>query len=60
MTGGGYMHHFTLRKMKLKQPAELAGLIEQFIINATKPSGIAPKQRPLESSQQEYLSCRVK
>ena len=51
MTGGGYMHHFTLRKMKLKQPAELAGLIEQFIINATKPSGIAPKQRAPRGSR---------
>ena len=51
MSGGGYMHHFTLRKMKLKQPAELAGLIEQFIINATKPSGIAPKQRAPRGSR---------
>ena len=25
MKTGGYMHHFTLRKMKSKQPQELAG-----------------------------------
>ena len=33
MSSGGYMHHFTLRKMKNKQPDSLANLIEKFIIN---------------------------
>ncbi len=51
MNAGGYMHHFTLRKMKLKQPFELSSLIEKFIINPAKPSVIAPKQRAARGSR---------
>ncbi len=51
MSTGGYMHHFTLRKMKLKQPSELGTLIEKFIINASKPSIIPPKQRAARGSR---------
>jgi hypothetical protein len=51
MSTGGYMHHFTLRKMKLKQPIELATLIEKFIINSNKPSSISPKQRAARGSR---------
>lgn len=48
---GGYMHHFTLRKMKLKEPFELGSLIEKFIINPVKPTPIAPKQRAARGSR---------
>lgn len=51
MTSGGYMHHFTLRKMKLKQPFELAGLIEKFIIDPSNPDVVAPKQRAARGSR---------
>lgn len=51
MSSGGYMHHFTLRKMKLKKPFELGALIEKFIINPTKPTVIAPKQRAARGSR---------
>ena len=51
MTTGGYMHHFTLRKMKNRQPAELGSLIEKFIINTDKPSAVAPKQRAARGSR---------
>ncbi len=51
MTSGGYMHHFTLRKMKNRQPSELSTLIEKFIINADKPSSVAPKQRAARGSR---------
>ncbi|MBS0620951.1 MAG: hypothetical protein JSS61_05795 [Verrucomicrobia bacterium] len=51
MTSGGYMHHFTLRKMKNRQPAELGTLIEKFIINSDKPSVVAPKQRAARGSR---------
>jgi hypothetical protein len=43
MKSGGYMHHFTLRKMKIKQPQELAAIIE--------PTVIAPKQRAARGSR---------
>ena len=51
MSSGGYMHHFTLRKMKLKQPYELAALIEEFIIDPKKPNAVAPKQRAARGSR---------
>jgi len=51
MKSGGYMHHFTLRKMKSKQPQELAAIIERFVINSDRPSIIAPKQRAARGSR---------
>lgn len=51
MKSGGYMHHFTLRKMKHKQPQELAAIIEKFIINSDKSTIIAPKQRAARGSR---------
>jgi len=51
MKTGGYMHHFTLRKMKHKQPHELASIIERFVLNADKPGVIAPKQRAPRGSR---------
>lgn len=51
MSSGGYMHHFTLRKMKNRNPSELSALIEKFIINADKPSSVAPKQRAARGSR---------
>jgi hypothetical protein len=51
MSTGGYMHHFTLRKMKNRDPSELGSLIEKFIINTEKPSAVAPKQRAARGSR---------
>lgn len=51
MKSGGYMHHFTLRKMKIKQPQELASIIEKFVLNSDKPSITAPKQRAPRGSR---------
>lgn len=51
MKSGGYMHHFTLRKMKYKQPQELSSIIERFVINADRPTVIAPKQRAARGSR---------
>ena len=51
MTSGGYMHHFTLRKMKNRQPSELGAIIEKFVINTEKPSVVTPKQRAARGSR---------
>jgi hypothetical protein len=51
MSTGGYMHHFTLRKMKHKQPTELSSLIEKFIISPDRPGTVAPKQRAARGSR---------
>lgn len=51
MKSGGYMHHFTLRKMKYKQPNELAAIIERHVLNSDRPNIIAPKQRAARGSR---------
>lgn len=51
MNSGGYMHHFTLKKMKYKQPGELGAMIEKFIINADRPGMVAPKPRAARGSR---------
>lgn len=53
METGGYMHHFTLKKMKTKQPRELSRLIEKFIIDSDKIHSVAPKQRAARGSRKK-------
>jgi hypothetical protein len=53
MNCGGYMHHFTLRKMKQKQPQELSSLIERYIIDMDKPSIVPPKPRAARGSKKK-------
>lgn len=48
---GGYMHHFTMRKLKHENPAQLSELISQYIIHAEKPKSVAPKQRAARGSR---------
>ena len=49
----GYMHHFTLRKMKHQQPEQLLEMIRTFIINTTKPVTVPPKQRAARGSRKK-------
>ena len=51
VSSGGYMHHFTLRKLKNRNPSELGILIEKFIINSDKPLTIPPKKRAARGSR---------
>lgn len=51
MKSGGYMHHFTLKKMKARQPQELSAIIEKFVIQSDKPTVIPPKQRAPRGSR---------
>lgn len=48
---GGYMHHFTLRKMKLKDPSHLKNLIDEHIIQSQTPKALPPKQRAPRGSR---------
>ncbi len=48
---GGYVHHFTLRKMKTVNPEQLACWIEDHILKADKPRNVAPKQRAARGSR---------
>ncbi|MEM8628585.1 MAG: hypothetical protein AAGF04_00690 [Chlamydiota bacterium] len=51
MSSGGYMHHFTLKKMKSKKPEDLAKLLKKFVIQKEEPSVIAPKPRAARGSR---------
>ncbi len=48
---GGYMHHFTLRKLKTSDPKQLTALLQEFIINADTPRALDPKPRAPRGSR---------
>lgn len=48
---GGYIHHFTMRKMKTEAPQALQALIAKYIINADKPMTVPPKPRAARGSR---------
>ena len=48
---GGYIHHFTMQKMKTENPKALQDLISKYIINTEKPARVIPKQRAARGSR---------
>lgn len=48
---GGYIHHFTMRKMKTTAPEALKNLISKFIIQTTTPVALPPKPRAPRGSR---------
>lgn len=48
---GGYIHHFTMRKMKTEEPEQLLAMITKYIINIDKPSNVPPKSRAARGSR---------
>jgi hypothetical protein len=48
---GGYIHHFTMRKMKTENPEQLQSMITKHIINADRPSTVPPKPRAARGSR---------
>jgi len=48
---GGYIHHFTMRKLKTEDPIELAGLIQKYIIDPESPTLVIPKPRAARGSR---------
>lgn len=48
---GGYIHHFTMQKMKTEDPIQLQALISKHIINVDKPSEVPPKPRAARGSR---------
>jgi hypothetical protein len=62
MSTGGYIHHFTMRKMKTEAPDELQNLITKHIINADKPLNVPPKQRAARGSRKrrdQFLFSKI-
>lgn len=48
---GGYIHHFTMRKMKTENPEQLYSMINKYIVQADKPVNVPPKQRAARGSR---------
>lgn len=48
---GGYIHHFTMRKMRTENPVKLRQLITQHILHSDKPSSVPPKPRAARGSR---------
>ncbi|SCA62433.1 Uncharacterized protein SCG7109_AA_00340 [Chlamydiales bacterium SCGC AG-110-M15] len=48
---GGYIHHFTMRKMKTEDPDKLSEMIDSFIIQTERPGVVAPKPRAARGSR---------
>lgn len=42
---GGYLHHFSMRKLKKNNPDELRALINEFILHPPQPRSLDPKPR---------------
>ena len=48
---GGYIHHFTMRKLKSESPEELSELISKYIVHSDKPAIVPPKPRAARGSR---------
>lgn len=48
---GGYIHHFTMRKMKTEDPLALCKMIEEHIVDTNKPKSVPPKPRAARGSR---------
>lgn len=48
---GGYMHHFTMRKMKGENPKYLLQQVQKYIIHSDRPLMVPPKQRAARGSR---------
>lgn len=51
VSSGGYIHHFTLKRMKKKQTQELKALIEKHVMNPQTLQKVAPKSRAPRGSR---------
>ena len=47
----GYIHHFTMRKMKTEDPQQLTEMVTKYIINVSNPQEISPKPRAARGSR---------
>lgn len=50
-TGIGYIHHFTMRKMRTEEPEKLQTMINKYIVNVDKPGKVSPKPRAARGSR---------
>ena len=49
--GDGYIHHFTMQKLKIEKPTELLQMINKYIMNEPVPAAVPPKRRAARGSR---------
>lgn len=50
---GGYIHHFTLKKLKKTDPEQFFSLIQKFVIEKDAPKKLQPKPRAPRGSRKK-------
>lgn len=50
---GGYMHHFTMKKLKKVDPRQFLSLLQKNIIEKDMPKALQPKQRAPRGSRKK-------
>ena len=48
---GGYIHHFSMRKMKHEAPEDLLEMLNKYILHPASPSKLPPKPRAPRGSR---------
>jgi hypothetical protein len=48
---GGYIHHFSMRKMKHEDPEQLLQMLNKYILNPSSPNKLPPKPRAPRGSR---------
>lgn len=48
---GGYIHHFSMRKMKYEDPEQLLQMLNKHILHPSNPSKLPPKARAPRGSR---------
>ena len=51
VSSGGYIHHFTMRKMKTENPEQLRSMIKEHILDVNTPQTVTPKPRAPRGSR---------
>lgn len=49
--GEGHIHHFTLNRMKKREPSQLQALLKEFILDTADPRPLKPKRRAPRGSR---------
>lgn len=56
---GGYIHHFTFKKLKDKEPARCLDLIEQYILKDASPRELDPTPRAPRGLNRSHNQIRL-
>src|SRR4051812_30759481 len=56
---GGYIHHFTMKKLKKIEPQRLFTLLKEFIVEKEAPKPLEPKQRAPRGSRKKKDAMNI-